>query len=60
MKLAPKYQAQRYGRQVQDSVTLAMKTRSEQSLALLIDTAIESRAKQRLAESEVERGGRHH
>lgn len=49
MKLSPKYRAERHRRDAADSVALAMKTHGERSLALLIDTAIESRRQERAA-----------
>ena len=39
---------------MKDSLTLAMKTRQQRSLAMLIDTAIEARRKAAEAEREAE------
>ena len=50
VELAPSYRALRHRRQVADSLDLAMKTKAAASLALLIDTAIESQ--QQAAEAE--------
>jgi hypothetical protein len=42
MELAPLYRARRHRRHVADSISLALKAETPNSLALLIDTAIES------------------
>ena len=54
MELTPRYRAQRHRAHVKDSLTLAMKTQQQRSLAMLIDTAIESRRKAAEAEREAE------
>ena len=54
MELSPQYRAQRHRAHVKDSLTLAMKTRQQRSLAMLIDTAIEARRKAAEAEREAE------
>lgn len=55
MELSPHYRARRHRALVNDSLTLAMKTQQQRSLAMLIDTAIESRRKAAEAEREAER-----
>lgn len=55
MELSPRYRARRHRALVNDSLTLAMKTQQQRSLAMLIDTAIESRRKAAEAEREAER-----
>jgi hypothetical protein len=42
MELAPRYRAERHRRQARESLALAMEAHEQRSLALLIDTAIES------------------
>lgn len=54
MELSPRFRAHRYRAHARDSLTLAMKTAHPRSLAMLIDTAIESRAKALEAEREAE------
>ncbi len=54
MELTPRYRARRHRAHVNDSLTLAMKTRQQRSLAMLIDTAIESCRKATEAEREVD------
>lgn len=58
MELTPRYRARRHREHLRDSLTLAMKTAHPRSLAMLIDTAIESRAKAVEAEREAERPDR--
>lgn len=55
MELSPRYRAERHRAHVHDSLTLAMKTSQPQSLAMLIDTAIESRRMAVEAEAEIQR-----
>ena len=55
MELSPTYRARKYREHLRDSLTLAMKTANPRSLAMLIDTAIESRAKAVEAEREASR-----
>ncbi|MCW3798293.1 hypothetical protein OMW55_10815 [Sphingomonas sp. BN140010] len=52
MDLAAKYRAERHRRAAEDSLKLAMRASGEGSLALLIDTAIESRRQARESERE--------
>jgi hypothetical protein len=54
MELSPRYRARRHRAVANDSLTLAMKTQQQRSLAMLIDTAIESRRKAAEAEREAE------
>ena len=42
MELSPRFKVEEARQQARDSLTLAMKAHEERSLALLIDTAIES------------------
>jgi hypothetical protein len=55
MELAPRYRAERLRQQVRDAIDLALKATSVASLALLIDTAIETRRAARAAEDEARR-----
>lgn len=55
MELAPRFRAERLRRQVRDSINLALRATSMPSLALLIDTAIETRRAARAAEEEAAR-----
>jgi hypothetical protein len=59
MELAPTYRAARHRRQAIESLELAMKAHNERSLALLIDTAIESCGKAKQAEREAQSTSRH-
>ncbi len=52
MELSAKYRAERHRRAAEDSLKLAMRASGERSLALLIDTAIESRRQASAAERE--------
>ena len=54
MELTPQYRARRHRAHVDDSLSLAMKTHQQRSLAMLIDTAIESCRKAAEAEQEVQ------
>lgn len=54
MQLSPEYRARRYREDARDSLLLAMKARDERALALLIDTAIESRRKEQSASREAQ------
>ena len=60
MNLLPEYRARRHRQEAADSLTLAMKATGERSVALLIDTAIESRRRERIAVAEASEGGRRH
>lgn len=53
MELSPQYRAARFRQQVRDSLDLALKASNPRSLALLIDTAIESRRQEAAAEGEL-------
>ncbi|WP_205481109.1 hypothetical protein [Sphingomonas arenae] len=55
MELSPQYRARRFRTHERDSIELAMKTRQTRSLAMLIDTAIESHQKAVEAEQEAAR-----
>jgi len=59
MLLSAKYRAERHRRAANDSLKLAMKTNGERSLALFIDTAIESRRQASAAEREAASQLRH-
>lgn len=52
MELSPQYRARRFRTHERASIELAMKTRQLRSLAMLIDTAIESHQKAVEAERE--------
>ena len=60
MELAPQYRARRLRQQTRDSISLALKASSAASLALLIDTAIETRRQATAAEAEAARSERRH
>lgn len=60
MELARQYRAQRLRQQMRDSINLALKASSVPALALLIDTAIETRRQATAAEAEAARSGRRH
>ena len=60
MDLSPEYKAERLRQQAADSLSLAMRASHERSLALLIDTAIESRRRERIAREQAGGGGRRH
>lgn len=55
MELTPRYRAERLRQQVRDAIDLALKATSVTALALLIDTAIESRRGAKAAEDEARR-----
>jgi hypothetical protein len=55
MQLSPVYRAARHRDNVRDSLKLAMKADDERALALLIDTAIESRRCEQQAQQEADR-----
>jgi len=59
MELSAKYRAERHRREAEDSLRLAMKAHGERALALLIDTAIESRQQAGAAEREAASRTRH-
>lgn len=54
MELTPRYKAERHRRIATESVALAMDAQEERSLALLIDTAIESSQLARKAADQVD------
>jgi hypothetical protein len=54
MKLSPKLRAERHRSDARDSLSLAMKARHERALAMLIDTAIESRRQEAAARREAD------
>lgn len=59
MILSPEYRARRHHQDARDSLKLAMKARDERALALLIDTAIDSRRQEERARREVEQRAAH-